>query len=220
MMSELLRVFPNLLLVLLFLSCSVSAPIIRESKWDIVVVKDIEKDMIYETLSIFLNCYDEDGENDIETIYLIDDEDGIYWELNSDNWNIKTIDDTRWIGSRNLMLPDRSPIPRVPIRIHVRDLAGETVEDKLYISKRKLEEESLNFPELLIENNNLSIKHYDHGIISIYSGRERLLQGEIGSNPKNFKDIFGESRDHFEESINFFVTVKDRDLTLRSGPWY
>lgn len=219
-MKELLKKSLSLFAVLIFLSCTVSAPIVRESDWDITVVKDLDKDRVYEILSIFLNCYDEDGENDIETVYFIDDESGIYWELNSDNWEVKYIDDTKWIGSRTLMMPDRSAIPRSPIRIHVRDLAGETVEAKLYISKRKIDIKTLEFPELIINKDKFSLKNYDSGQLYIYSGFTMLAKEELTNEGKEFKDIFGKKRDEYNEDIAFYITVPNVDLTLKSGPWY
>ncbi len=219
-MQELLKRSLSFLSVLIFFSCTVSAPIVRESEWEITVVKDLDKDRIYETLQVFLNCYDEDGENDIETVYLIDDESGIYWELNSDNWDSKYIDDTRWIGSGTLMMPDRSAIPRNPIRIHVRDLAGETVEAKLYITKRKIDVDTLKFPELKIENDKFSLKNYDIGQLYIYSGSTMLAKEDLTKEGRAFKDIFGKKRDEYGEDIAFYITVLDVDLILKSGPWY
>lgn len=219
-MTELLKKSLKLFSVLAFVSCTVSAPIIRESDWNIIIVNDIEKETIYETLSVFLNCYDDDGENDIETVFLIDDESGFYWELNSDNWDVKTADDVRWIGSKSLMMPDRSAIPRSPIRIHVRDLAGEHVEDKLYISKRNLDLETLNFPKLKIENDMFFLSAYEKGFISIYSDEELIKKSEISGDPQSFKDLFGKNRSSYNDDIKFYVTVLDVDLILKSGPWY
>lgn len=219
-MKELLKRFLRIFPVLLFFSCTVSAPVVRESNWSITVIKDLEKEIVYETLSIFLNCYDDDGENDIETVFLIDDESGIFWELNSDTWDVKFINDVKWIGSKTLVMPNRGDIPRNPIRIHVRDLAGETVEDKLYISKRKIDAETLKFPELKIENDNFSLKNYENGQIYIYSGTTIISKKEITNEPKNFRDIFEKGRDKYDEDISFYVTVVDVDLTLKSGPWY
>lgn len=220
MIIELLKKSLSVISILIFFSCTVSAPIIRESNWDITVVQDLEKDTVYEVLSIFLNCYDEDGENDIETVYFIDDESELYWELDSNNWDVKIIDETKWIGSASIMMPDRSAIPRSPLRIHVRDLSGETVEDKIYISKRKLELDNLKFPQLINEDDMFSLKEYKIGQIFIYSGSNILLQGEITDIPKSFEDIFGRSKNEFDNNIVFYISVYDVDLTLKSGPWY
>ena len=220
MMIELLKKSLNIPLMLFLLSCSVSAPVIRDHNWDITVVQDKKLDIIYEQLSIFVNCYDEDGENDIETIFFIDDENGIYWELNEENWDFKYIGDVKWIGSLSIIMPDRSNFPRVPLRIHVRDFAGESVEDKLYISKKKIDLDSYTYPELLNNNGNYSIKNNEKGSLQIVSAGKVLTEGSITSTPESFFKIFGKNRDEYENNIEFFVIIEEKDLNIKSGPWF
>lgn len=219
-MSGLLRKFLNIFILLSLFTCSVSAPIIREFDWKITVIEDRSQDIVYEELSIFINCYDEDGDNDIETIFLIDDKDGLYWELNEETWDYKFIDDVKWLGSETIVMPDRSSIPRTSIRIFVRDLAGESVEDKLYIAKSKIDLDQLLLPELIIDNNKYSIKNYESGYLKIRSNNEILAEGDITTVSKTFVDIFGEERDEFDNNLDFYIEINDKDLHIESGPWY
>jgi hypothetical protein len=219
-MKELLKIFLSSFIIILFLSCSVSAPVIKQQEWKILFIKDLEKDIIYESLQVFIHCYDEDGENDIETLYFISDESGIYWEINSENWEEKIIDKVKWIGSSSFVMPDRSPIPRNTFRVHVRDLAGETVEDKIHISKRIVDTKELKFPELKINDNNYFLKKYEIGTIYIYSGDEKLASGSITDKQQSFKDIFGNELSDYSDDIEFYISVEDGDLNLKSGPWY
>lgn len=221
MMIELLKKSLRLFFILQIFSCSISAPIIREHEWDITLVRNLEQDLTYETLSIFVNCYDEDGANDINTIFFIDDKDGIYWELTTDSWDYKYIDGIRWIGSSNIIMPDRSPIPRTPIRVYIRDLAGESVEDKLYISKKSINPSDVKFPELIIEDNKYSISGYDSGHLLLIVDFAIVAEGEISSIPSSFESIFDSAtREDFDENAKFNIVVNNGDLTIRSGPWY
>lgn len=218
-MTELLKKSLSIIVLILAFSCTVSAPIIREYEWDITLIEDVKNDIIYEKLSIFVNCYDDDGENDIETIFFIDDRDGIYWELTEDVWDTKHIDDVKWIGASNILMPDRSAIPRAVIRIFVRDLAGESVEDKLYITKKPIDTEDMKFPELIKSDQNYSISNYDNGILQIVTNEKIVAEGEITQAETDFKEIFGKSRVEYDWNAKFYIEVKDRDLTIRSGPW-
>ncbi|MGL1891521.1 MAG: hypothetical protein OCD02_07840 [Spirochaetaceae bacterium] len=203
-------------------SCSISAPVIRGHNWEITAVKDLKLNKTYESLSIFVNCYDDDGENDIETIFFIDDKSGLYWQIDSSNWEEKIIDDVRWLGYSTIVMADRSAIHRNPIRIYVRDLAGEFVEDKLYITKRKMDTDELLYPELIteIETDNLSVKNYEAVEAYLFIGGLSVATGQITTTPKSFKNIFGKQRTSFENDVEIFIIADDGDLKLKSGPWY
>ena len=220
-MRELLKKFLNIVFLLtLFYSCSVATPIILEHRWKITFIQDKNLDITYESLDLFVNCYDDDGENDIDTIFFISDDSGLYWELNSDTWSEKYINDVRWLGSSNLLMADRSPIPRGKYRIHVRDKAGENVEEKLYITKRRIDTDELEFPILVIERGQFSISNYETGVIDIVLKDEVLISKIIGRDPLSFKDIFGDERNNYTESIEFYINVESGDLSLKSGPWH
>ncbi len=220
-MKELLERFLKISLCIFITSCSVSTPEIKDFKWDIKIVKDLQKDIIYESLSIFVNCYDEDGENDIDTLYFINDDSGIYWELNSDEWQEKFIEDDRWIGSNSIIMPDRSPIPRDSLRIHIRDLAGESVEEKLYIVKKRHDFKTLKFPELIIDDDKFKLRSYEAGRIFLYSDNDDLIaDGQISNSFTTFDEIFQQERADFDDSFRFHVIINDGDLILESGPWY
>lgn len=220
MMRELLKKSLNLCFLLILASCSASAPIIRESKWKITIVQDKDDNSIYEKLSIFLNCYDDDGENDIETIFFIDDDNGLYWELDDSSWDIKYIDEVKWLGSSSIVMPDRSNIPRVAIRTLVRDLAGESTEDTIYITKSYTDFEKIVFPELVINDGFYSIYNYEHGLIQVVADGQIILEDEITNTPETFEIIFNKNREDFNNELEFYLTVNDGDLDITSGPWY
>lgn len=219
-MIELLKKFPRYILFVFFISCSVSSPVIREKKWEIKVNKDIESNIIYESLSLFVNCYDEDGENDVDKLYVIDDQTGIYWELNSNNWLEKRMGDDRWLGSNSIIMPDRSSIPRKKLKVHVRDRSGEYVVDNLFITKSDIDFDELTFPELVINEDRLSITNYPSGRVFLYSSTGSFLfSGDVAKELQPFENIFGRSRDELDADIELFVNVESKDLTLESGPW-
>jgi len=219
-MIELLRKSLSLIIVLsILISCTIFPPEIREHDWSITLVHDLERDFIYESLSVFLNCYDEDGENDIETIYLIDDKDGIYWQLTQDNWEYRYIDDIKWIGSSNIIMPDRSKLPRTSLRIYVRDRAGESVEDKLYISQNSIDPDKTKFPDLVIDNSNYSISGYEAGDLILIVDNRVIAKGQITKTPASLEDIFKIDISEYND-FKLSLQVEAGDYFIRNGPWY
>lgn len=219
-MTELLKSFPKYFIILCLVSCSVATPEIREKKWDIKVTRDQKNNVIHESLSLFVNCYDEDGENDVDRLYIIDDSSGIYWELDESTWLDKRVGEDRWIGSNSIIMPDRSPIPRKKLKIHVRDRSGEYAEDNLFITKSDIDAGDLIFPELGMNEDSFRVLNYPKAKIFIYTGSGSFLfSGVIDSNFQTFETIFGRNREEVGEDIYYYISVESKDLTLESGPW-
>jgi len=219
MIKELLKLSLNIVIFISLYSCTVNPPIINEIDWDVTFFKDEERSLEYEILNVFLNIYDEDGEGDIETVFLISDESQFYWELNSNNWDIKVENETRWIGATSLVMPNRSPIPRGPIRVFVRDLAGESVDDKIYISKSRVEPRDIIYPELELNDNKIVLLNYDSGVVDIYLDDLLLTSGKILKGESIFKEVFKRDLTELNPNISLYVTVKKGDLKIKSGPW-
>lgn len=219
-MRELLKNSLKCFILLIVVSCSVATPEIREKKWEIKVIRDQKNNVIYESLSLFVSCYDEDGENDVDRLYLIDDSSGIYWELDENTWLEKRVGGDRWLGSNSIIMPDRSPIPRKKLKIHVRDRAGEYVEDNLFITKSDISYKDLIFPELEISEDSFRVLKYPEAKIFVYSGSGSFLfSGQINSNFQSFETVFGRNLEEIGVDKTYFISVESKDLTLESGPW-
>lgn len=218
-MRELLKKYLRLFILLpIVMSCSLSSPVIKEVKWDIKLVKDIENNTIYESLSLFINISDEDGKDDVKTILIIDEKNQIHWELNSDNW-IKRDQGEVWYGSNSIVMPDKTPIPRKTFKLFIRDRAGEYTEDKLYITKQKIDFNDFRFPELKIDKDFYSVDGYNNASILAFSNMgEQLYSGNVMKDGSSFQDIFLEKPRSTEE-LFFYIIVKEGDQVLESGPW-
>jgi hypothetical protein len=71
---------------------------------------------------------DEDGAEDIEQIWVLNDRERLAWGFDNATWTKKTEGDAVWIGSAGLTLSDYSKIPKGEYRILVLDRAGERSE--------------------------------------------------------------------------------------------
>ncbi len=119
----------------------------------------------YQTLSLFINVTDPDGVNDIETIYLINDNKELYWKLTSEEWEKKTTGGETWIGSNSLLMPDGSRFPGGEYRILVQDTGGDSDERTLAIASSPLNLSKLIFPGVIVKTGTITIK----GVIKSYS---------------------------------------------------
>ncbi len=219
-MKELLLRFLSIVSFLLVLSCSVNPPIINDIDWDISVIKDNNTRSVYENLTVFVNYYDEDGDDDLESLFLIMDKSNIYWELSESNWDVKRINNNKWIGAYNLIFPRRDNIPREPLRVHLRDLAGESVEETIYITKKKLNLKEIKFPEIKYENSLVWLIGYDEGEIYLVSDGIVVAEARLGKGRTPFNDLFKQNAESFGSNLEFYVSVLTGDLTIKSGPWY
>jgi hypothetical protein len=79
-------------------------------------------------LSVFAAVDDPDGADDLEALYVAQDEASLVWKFNPDTWTKSQKDGTTWIGSNTIAMADGSPLPRGAYRVLVTDKAGESDE--------------------------------------------------------------------------------------------
>ncbi|NOY09008.1 MAG: hypothetical protein GXP33_09215 [Spirochaetes bacterium] len=113
---------------------------------------------IYQALSLFIDVTDPDGINDIESIYLINDENELYWKLTAEEWEKKTAGGETWLGSNSLLMPDGSRFPGGEYRILVQDTGGDSDERTLAITVPPLNISKLNFPGVMVKTGIITIK--------------------------------------------------------------
>lgn len=217
-MTGLLRRLSKIIVILFLSSCTVNSPIIKDHEWEIVLNDDRELNLKYESLSLELYIYDEDGQNDIETIFIINDEYGIYWELNESSWDTRVEGEEKWYSSRMIYMQNYGDIPRTPYRIHVRDLAGEFTEDKIFITQPKVQKESINFPDLEYKDGVMLLKNYSSGTLQVEEDGRIVLQGAITETGSSVEEIIGEEFGELPVDTQFFVESELRGLKLRTGP--
>ncbi|AEJ19626.1 hypothetical protein [Gracilinema caldarium] len=108
------------------LSCSRSAPQIQN--YILKLIYNEDADGIREQLSLFVLAQDEDGKEDLDSLYIINDEQQLYWTLKSTEWITVNKDGQLWVGSHRLTMVDGQPLPRGLYRLILTDLGGERAE--------------------------------------------------------------------------------------------
>ncbi len=148
---------PVLMLILLA-SCSTSPPKIAETFWQLNLVRNPDTGHTHEALSLFLHVTDENGLSDLDSIYLLNDSEELYWRLDSSNWQHSERDGELWVGSNSIEMPNRSPLPRGKYRVLLSNLAGERVSDDIYVSADQLNPAKTGFPKLTIANGRVELR--------------------------------------------------------------
>jgi hypothetical protein len=116
------------------IGCGGSPPELLQLFWQKNVVFDRENDHTYESLSLWINCSDEDGTEDFAYLYLIHDEEELFWELTDEMWQNDERGSAYWIGTNEFVMHDRSDFPSGHYRVVLIDAAGDRDERRFFVS--------------------------------------------------------------------------------------
>ena len=141
------------ILAIILLSCSENEPEINQVFWQITKYHDVENNIFYDRLAVFLEVFDEDGADDIKTVYVIHDAQELFWKIDEKNWIYKAVNSENWFGSNNIVMNDFSGFPLGQYRVIVIDDAGERQEAYFTISSYDKKFISDQFPSAEVENN-------------------------------------------------------------------
>jgi hypothetical protein len=114
-------------LTLAAFACSGDPPSLNKVEWYFIQQPRVQLSPT-ERLSVFAAVDDPDGADDLEALYVAQDEAGLVWKFNPDTWTKTQRDSTTWIGSNTITMADGSPLPRGAYRVLVTDRAGESDE--------------------------------------------------------------------------------------------
>lgn len=123
-------------LVLILGSCSESAPKISHTFWQINLMHDQKTGKNSQALTIFVMASDEDGVDDMDKMYVINDEHQLYWEISGSNLRLEKYGENEvWMGSNFITMstPGES-IPSGTYRIMLLDSSGERAKSSVVIS--------------------------------------------------------------------------------------
>ncbi|MCL2705199.1 MAG: hypothetical protein FWE72_03215 [Spirochaetaceae bacterium] len=166
-----------LILAIFLLSCSDNEPEINQVFWQITKYHDVENNIFYDRLVVFLEVYDEDGIDDIKTIYLIHDAQELFWKIDEKNWIYKTFNNENWFGSNNIVMNDFSGFPLGQYRVIVIDDAGERQEVYFTISSYDKIFNKEQFPSGVVEGSVITFSENTE-IIWVY-GQDMKFINEI-----------------------------------------
>ena len=121
-------------LLCLLAACEVAAPEAHELFWKRVVFADLRQGRTYETLTLFARVSDADGLDDLDALYVMNDDAQLFWRLTPEVWVVDRSDSGTWIGSTALAMPSDEPLPAGVYRVIVQDIAGQTAEGSFRVT--------------------------------------------------------------------------------------
>lgn len=142
---------------LLFISCSGKPPVLGEVWWHLNVEKTPGEEQTVQSLSLFVHATDDDGDKDLEDLYLINDGERLYWEIPSEQWVRYTEQSTDWIGFNGLRAPGDGRFPDGNYRVLLIDAGGERDEKNLFVKNSIPRDKDIPIPDFAFDSAYLTL---------------------------------------------------------------
>jgi len=112
---------------LLASGCGGKLPEVAAVEWRLES-RPAESGSAYESLSVFASVKDEDGIDNIDALWVLNDDSALAWKLTNAEWIKVTEGGDTWIGGSSLATPELAGMPRGAYRLVAIDAAGERAE--------------------------------------------------------------------------------------------
>ncbi len=203
--------------------CTGKPPEIVRVFWQINLVDDQEKDILYQSLTLFVQANDPDGFEDLEEIYLINDSEELFWCIDSESWLKSTSGDATWIGSSTISMPDGSPLPAGEYRILLQDIGGDEAEQTIFLKPSLLKAYRRYIPSVSIENGEILVSgRADSYALWLYNKDQNYFRSlPVESKSVSIQEIV-RTNNALKEGFSFrvYTYLEDKSLGLITGPYY
>ncbi len=228
------KILTPFLLLITYTGCGNNPPEIMQTYWQLNLQElsgggsgfqessALDGDSFEERLSLFVLSVDEDGNDEIESIFLIQDDEELFWELKEESWEEIPSGGDIWRGASGLTMPPGEAFPRKTYRLLVIDKSGQRSEKIMAVSVKKVSDTPV-FPYLVREGEGWRIESpYAQHTLRLYDGTDVLL-GEIKIEEMQFSNRFLTSKLKPEGEGNYLI-ISSQDQsngwTLVSLPIY
>ena len=203
--------------------CTGKPPEIVRVFWQINLVDDQEKDIFYQSLTLFVQAGDPDGFEDLEEIYLINDSEELFWRIDSESWLKSTSGDATWIGSSSISMPDGSPLPAGEYRILLLDIGGDEAEQTILLGPGLLKTYRRYLPAVSIENGEIHVSgKAESYALWLYDKDQNYCRSlPMESEIVSLQEIV-QTNNALREGFSFraYTYLEDIKLGLITGPYY
>jgi hypothetical protein len=138
-------------------ACTGAPPEATRARAGIVYVDDLDLGAVYESLTVTVHVQDADGIDDIETIHVTHDREGLLWTFGSERWQRRREEGVEVFVLSGLATADGSPLPRGRYRVIPVDAAGHSSETTLLLSAEPVAAGRLTFPQLLLTESTVAV---------------------------------------------------------------
>jgi len=136
--------------------CTGEPPVISRVFAQPVFVRDIERNVTWARLGVFLVASDPDGQDDLSAFYVINDAAELYWKVEANAWVAVSAEGESWVGTNTLAMPGADPPPAGDYRVVLQDQGGDTVEDTFTIPPLEPPEETA-WPSASLEDDTITV---------------------------------------------------------------
>jgi hypothetical protein len=136
--------------------CTGEPPVISRVFAQPVFVRDIERNVTWARLGVFLVASDPDGQDDLSAFYVINDAAELYWKVEASAWVTATAEGESWVGTNTLAMPGADPPPAGDYRVVLQDQGGDTMEDTFTIPPLEPPDETA-WPSASIEDDTVIV---------------------------------------------------------------
>jgi hypothetical protein len=215
-----------LLAVLFLTACSGSPPDITEVRYRLTAFSDRDTGRTSEYLSVAVLAVDDDGQDDFESISIINDDEELYWQAASGEWVVRQARQQSWLVLERIAAPPIGVLPRGRYRVIVRDYAGSQAENSFTITVSK--EMPQSFPALELsapvpgEKAALVLSsERNESILMVRSGAGALLGSFILKKGVNSRDAILANEQIRAQAKDLFLWEQGAagGLSLLAGPW-
>jgi hypothetical protein len=203
-----------------FLGCTGSPPEILQDHADVYLFRDRTLGMSYERLTFFVSARDEDGFEDIETLYLVHDEERLHWAVDVDRWQREEREEETWVGRNDIQMADYSSMPRGLYRVLLLDAAGERDQREIRVSTPEVPITAVSFPDLALENGRLIVDsiHARHTVHAFDAAGNLSASRDFGGGVLGVTDLVGQA-DLSQFTLYLYTFDEQNQIPLLSGPY-
>jgi len=191
--------------------------------WQLNLVEDLEQNLTYQSLSLFVKPNDPDGFEDIEDLYLINDEQEMFWRLDGETWAQSGTEEEIWIGSNSLKMPDGASFPTGEYRILLRDVGGDSSEQTIRLQPVPSKQARSYLPKVNVGNGEIQVagEAITYQLWVYDSSGRYIASFPISEKPLAIAAITS-SQPALREGFSFKVygVAEGRNLGVNSGPYY
>ena len=215
-------VFAFLCVLVLFVSCQPEPPRLIDVHTERMWIRDLDRSEIYQALSVFAFAEDRDGLDDIESLFLVADDESLVWRIEgNDLERIEARDETR-IGASSIVGPD-TEFPGGSYRVIVQDRAGLSAETRLILEAWGEAPDEGLFPGLDLNNTSLELFTDSDGAMLRFVDAEGAVfhSSILAPGEYQMRDIVPQLEVIRAPGVTIWVTALSRrgEPLLLSGPY-
>jgi hypothetical protein len=219
------RFLPGCLLVvwLLLAACAGKPPEIGAVYWQLNLVDDREQDLLFYALSVFVQASDSDGSEDLEEIYIIHDDEELFWRLDRETWLTREEGDVTWVGTNSISLPAGRTLPGGEYRILLTDAGGESAETSFILKTQELSQPRRLLPTVTVDADTIRVTGSQKNFtLWLYDSTGEYMTALLLDQKRvSIRQILGAYPD-LASGFSFRIhgTLEGAGMGVVSGPYY